>query len=119
MENNLFLTTQEKKYLQDCIPNQKTYDNLSWFFQSFSDNTRLKILSLLSIQNLLVGDIAEVLDQNQTTISHQLKTLKDAGLVECHRKGKNIEYKIKNKNFINILNTLVDYACDIRKICEI
>ena len=45
---------------------------MSNFFYAFSDDTRLKIIMLLTITPLCVGEITNVLDLNQTTISQWL-----------------------------------------------
>ena len=78
------------------------------FFYAFSDNTRLKVIILLTIKPLCVGEISSVLDVNQTTISHQLKILKALDIVACDRVGKNIIYYIKNEGIENVLNATVE-----------
>ena len=81
---------------------------MSTFFYAFSDLTRLKIIVLLMIRPLCVSDISVVLDLNQTTVSHQLKTLKSLNIVEFKRDGKNIIYFIKNTNIESVLNASVE-----------
>ena len=99
---------REELALKRLMPNADTTKNMSTFFYAFSDDTRLKIIILLSIKALCVGDIVAVLDQNQTTISHQLKILRSLNIVECTRQGKNILYYIKNQNIEQVLNAGVD-----------
>ena len=67
-----------------------------------------KIIMLLFIKPLCVGEITKVLDLNQTTVSHQLKILKSLNIVACDRNGKNIIYYIKNSNIESVLNATVD-----------
>ena len=55
-----------------------------------------------------VGDIASVLGINQTTVSHQLKTLRSSDLVDYYRDGKNVIYFLKNTMFIDMMNRVVD-----------
>ena len=78
------------------------------FFYAFSDDTRLKIIILLSIKPLCVSEIVNVLDINQTTISHQLKILKSLNVLESYRQGKKIIYYIKNNSIENVLNASVE-----------
>jgi len=52
-------------------------------------------LSALSLRNLCVNDLSKLLNMNQTTISHQLKLLKDQNLVEYKREGKILIYQLK------------------------
>jgi len=54
-----------------------------------ADPTRLRILSMLSENEMNVGAICGVLGQNQPAISHHLALLRVGGLVEARREGKN------------------------------
>ena len=94
--------------LRQYMPMKNQIKNMSDFFHAFSDSTRLRIVILLSIKPLCVGEIANVLDVNQTTISHQLKTLKSLKIIEGDRAGKNIIYYIKNSSIENVLSASVE-----------
>ncbi len=94
--------------LKKFMPDKTSLKNMTSFFYAFSDNTRLKIIILLSIKPLCVGEITKVLDLNQTTISHQLKILKSLNIVSCDRVGKNIIYYIRDSNIENVLNASVE-----------
>jgi ArsR family transcriptional regulator len=56
-------------------------------FQSLADSTRLRILALLRVMELSVGELAHVLGQSQPRVSRHLKILADAGLVERRKEG--------------------------------
>jgi ArsR family transcriptional regulator len=58
-------------------------------FKALADPTRLRILSLLSRHegNACVDEITQCFPLDQATISHHLRALRDAGLVEYCRKG--------------------------------
>lgn len=94
--------------LKQYMPNKSDLKNLTNFFYAFSDDTRLKIIILLSIKPLCVGEITSILNINQTTISHQLKILKSLNILSCDRAGKNIIYYIKNGSVENVLNASVE-----------
>ncbi|MEM7144730.1 MAG: metalloregulator ArsR/SmtB family transcription factor [Verrucomicrobiota bacterium] len=59
-----------------------------------ADPTRIRILSLLQQENLSVAELQEVLSMGQSRISSQLSQLKQAGLVQDQRSGKNIIYTL-------------------------
>ena len=99
---------REEYNLKKYMPDKQNLKNMTNFFYAFSDDTRLKIIILLSIKPLCVGEITSVLDINQTTISHQLKILKSLNIVDCDRSGKNIIYYIKNSSIENVLNASVE-----------
>lgn len=57
--------------------------------KALADPTRLRMLDLLAQQTapLCVCDITAPFDQHQPTISHHLRILRDAGLVDCEKRG--------------------------------
>lgn len=99
---------EEEYKLKQLIPSKSHLKNMVNFFYTFSDNTRLKIIILLSIKPLCVGEITKVLDINQTTISHQLQILRAGNIVACDRVGKNVIYYIKNGGIENVLSATVE-----------
>jgi len=58
---------------------------------------------------MCVNDISTILELNQTTVSHQLKSLKGVGAVKCRRDGKTIFYSIANNQINNCLLSGVEY----------
>lgn len=94
--------------LKQFMPSKTSLKSMTNFFYAFSDDTRLKIIILLSIKPLCVSEITSVLNINQTTISHQLKILKSLNIVACDRAGKNMIYYIKNGGIENVLNASVE-----------
>jgi ArsR family transcriptional regulator len=63
-------------------------------FKTLSDPTRLRILLLLLRRDLCVCELMFVLRQEQSRVSHHLRILRDAGLVEDARDGRWINYRI-------------------------
>lgn len=88
------LDTRTRSIIRYYLPEAEALDCISGLFSAFADQTRLKVLSALSITEMCVGDLADVLNVNQTTISHQLKFLKEQNLVKSRRLGKIIFYTI-------------------------
>ncbi len=73
------------------------------FFKIFSDATRLKILHLLSINEVCVHEIALVLNMSQSAVSHQLKILRQNRVVKTRREKKHIYYSICSDNVLDVL----------------
>ena len=87
---------QTKDELDKYMPNGKVLQELADFFSIFSDATRIKIISALSLSEMCVSDLSTMLNINQTTLSHQLKLLKNQNLVDSRRDGKIIYYSASN-----------------------
>lgn len=71
-------------------------------FKALSDPTRLRILMLLLQKDLCVCEISFTLKMEQSRISHQLRILRDADLVEDLRDGKWTNYRIPEKTKKNL-----------------
>ena len=72
-------------------------------FKCFADSTRIRILYSLISSERSVNEIAELLNMNQSAISHQLRILKDADLVGKRRDGKTIYYFLSDDHVRTII----------------
>ena len=68
-------------------PDQVGFDDLNAALKAAGEETRLRILALLSEAELTVSDLTEILRQSQPRISRHLRLLAEAGLVERFREG--------------------------------
>lgn len=110
-EKLLKISERNKFEMRKLLPDEESVNKLALFFQNFSDQTRIKILSALSLRELCVNDMSKLLEINQTTISHQLKMLKDQNVVDCRREGKIIVYYLK----AGAVNEMMMYA--VKELC--
>ncbi|MDR0426123.1 MAG: metalloregulator ArsR/SmtB family transcription factor [Clostridiales bacterium] len=95
--------------VKEYVPGRDKLMALSDFFSVLSDGTRIKILSALSISPMCVTDLSKVLELNQTTVSHQLKNLRNIGAVDYRRQGKISFYAIKNKQILDVMLSAVGF----------
>lgn len=63
-------------------------------FRAFSDPTRLRIMHLLAMGELCVGDLVEVLGVPQPTASRHLARLRTSDLVQVRRDGRWMFYSL-------------------------
>ncbi len=104
MQSKYLLLSERNKHDIICsLPEENQVEKLACYFQNFADNTRIKILSCLAISSLCVSDLSNLLGINQTTISHQLKLLKDQGIVSYRRDGKILVYSLINQSVNDIM----------------
>ena len=97
--------------VKNLLPNQNELNLMSNFFNSFADPTRLKILSALSLRSLSVGQLSETIEINQTTVSHQLKTMRERGLIQFSRFGKILKYELATPLVCKVLECGADFLC--------
>lgn len=86
----------------DMYDVESVYD-LAELFKIFGDSTRLRIMSALLDHELCVCDISEVLEMNQSAISHQLRVLRTAGLIKARRCGKSAFYSLDDDHVKKII----------------
>lgn len=94
-----------KTVIQDYMPSQKILGGITNFFNIFSDITRLKMIIALAVSEMCVNELVESLKLHQSTISHQLKLLRDANIVAYKRSGKHLYYYICNQYVEEIMLT--------------
>ena len=68
--------------------------DLVTLFQALSDQTRLRLLSLMAAGDVCVCYFVEILDETQPKISRHLAYLRRAGLVTARREGKWVHYAL-------------------------
>ena len=64
--------------------------------KALSEPIRLRIIDILRHGEMTVGDIAEFLETELVTVSHHLKILKHADLVEVKRDGRFMVYRLRH-----------------------
>ncbi|WP_294071560.1 metalloregulator ArsR/SmtB family transcription factor [Sphingomonas sp.] len=85
---------------------------LSDRFQALADPTRLRILALLRIMELSVGELAQVLGQSQPRVSRHLKILGDAGALGRRKEGSWVFVALAAPERTEPLFALVDAWAD-------
>ena len=85
------------------MPEMRMLYNLSDFFKVMGDGTRIQLLWALEESEMCVGDLAVLLNMTKSAVSHQLKVLKNAKLVKCEKRGKNVYYALDDEHVKIIL----------------
>jgi ArsR family transcriptional regulator len=71
--------------------------------RAVGDVNRLRILLLLDREELAVAELQEILSLGQSRISTHLAQLKQAGLVEDRKQGKNSLYQLKDRHLVEVV----------------
>ncbi|MCA1012495.1 ArsR/SmtB family transcription factor [Halobacillus halophilus] len=89
---------------------EETLFVVSQTFKALSDPTRIRILHLLCEQEMSVNQIADTLELRQSTVSHQLRFLKNLRLVKYRRAGTTLFYSHDDEHVINVLQQTINHA---------
>jgi DNA-binding transcriptional ArsR family regulator len=82
--------------------------------KALGDETRLRILESLLIGEKCVTDLVQELKCSQPHASHHLRILRDSGLVEGHRDGKQVCYRVSpsiQRALANRQGQALDFGC--------
>ncbi|MEI3605720.1 metalloregulator ArsR/SmtB family transcription factor [Pseudogracilibacillus sp. SE30717A] len=89
---------------------EETLFVVSQTFKALGDPTRIRILHLLHQKECAVNEIADTLNLSQSTVSHQLRFLKNLRLVKNRRAGTTIFYSHDDEHVIQILEQVIAHA---------
>lgn len=77
------------------------------FFKALSDENRLQILSQLNVEEKCACVLLESMNISQPTLSHHMRILAEAQLVDCRKEGKWMYYSL-HRNARNALVRVID-----------
>ncbi len=98
--------------LREQTPDDEILLRLAELFKIFGDSTRIRILYSLLGQEMCVCDIAGLLGMSQSSISHQLRILKQSCLVKFRREGKQVFYSLADEHVMTILSQGFDHVTE-------
>ncbi len=86
--------------------------DLAELFKVLSDHTRVRILHALLHAELCVCDLVEVLDMNQSAVSHQLRVLRSAKVVKYRKEGRHVFYSLDDDHVVLLLEQGLDHVME-------
>ena len=95
-EEDLRKYAAELKTMANEATDEKTIKTKTKLLKALANETRLRILELLSKREMCVCELTVALDLTQPTASHHLNILENMGLIEDKKKGKWVFYSVTN-----------------------
>lgn len=95
--------------VMDITEDEDALNDLMSILKALSDPTRLQIMYLLRNNDFCVCEIMHILNKPQSTVSHHLNVLKNAGILKPCKKGLWIYYTLKEPQigkFLDSISTL-------------
>jgi DNA-binding transcriptional ArsR family regulator len=102
--------TENVSRVRERMLSERDFLFLAELFKALGDYTRVRILYALSINELCVCALAEVLDMSPSAISHQLRLLRAARLVRYRKDGKNVYYTLDDAHVHNLIVQGIDHV---------
>lgn len=95
--------------LQQKILSTEKAQRMAEFFSLLGDTNRLRIISVLAIQELCVCDLAAILDMSESAVSHQLRALRAMRLVRYHKRGRKVFYHLQDNHVLNLYKSVAEH----------
>jgi ArsR family transcriptional regulator len=102
------------KKVKKTMPKDETLFEVGEFFKVFGDSTRVKIICALLTSEMCVCDIAFLLRMTKSSISHQLRILRQAKIVKPRKDGKIVYYSLDDNHVRDIFNQGFDHVGEKR-----
>lgn len=93
-----------------ALPPEDALIDLAELYKTFGDSTRIKILYALFESELCVCGIAGLLGMTLSAISHQLRILRAAKLVDFRREGRTLYYFLADDHVRSILGQGMEHV---------
>ena len=78
-------------------------------FRSFSDASRVRILSVLVNGELNVGALAKIVGISESAVSHHMRSLRQIRLVQARREGKEVYYRVEDEHIVTLFEQGVNH----------
>jgi len=100
---------QNVREVRSRMPFGKEPEDMAELFKVLGDRTRVRILHALSLRELCVCDLGDILDMTPSAVSHQLRILRAAKLVKYRRQGKNAFYSLDDSHVQTIFEQALEH----------
>lgn len=100
-------------YVRSQLTQTEHFDVVAQLFAQLGDPTRIRIFWLLCHREECVVNISALLDMSSPAVSHHLKALRDCGLLESRRDGKEVYYKTSDSPACHLLHKVVEQVMEI------
>ena len=102
----------DTRALADHLVDEDVVYGATQIFDALSDFTRFRILGALSLGDKSVSELQIVSSVSQSAISHQLRLLRDRGLVSARREGQRVIYSLADDHVGELIRIGLEHAAE-------
>ena len=107
---------RKEPFIMDFQPSYKEFASI---FKALSDETRLRVVDMLSCREMSAGDILSNFTLSQSTLSYHMKILIESGVVNARREGLWTKYSINDETFNRVMDFLPElYKLKDKCVCQ-
>lgn len=101
------------KQVKEELLDEDILIDVSDFFKVLGDSTRSRIMHVLDKREMCVCDLAVLLNMTKSAISHQLKVLRDAKLVNFRKEGKMVYYFLADSHVKDVFEKAIEHVTEM------
>ena len=98
--------------VRKAMPDDDVLMDLADAFKLFSDSTRVRILYALKTHEMCVCDISVLLGMTKSSVSHQLRVLKQSNLVKNRKVGRVVYYALADEHVETIFSAGMEHILE-------
>lgn len=106
----IFTDEKAVAFVRKRLSNEKITHRIAEMFKSLADPTRIRIIEALSIKELCVCDLANLLGMTQSAISHQLRLLRQNGILKYRKEGRTVYYSLDDHHVSDLLDSVSSHV---------
>jgi ArsR family transcriptional regulator len=91
---------------------EHTAAHVAELFRAFSDTSRVRILSALVDGEKNINALAKIVGISESAVSHHMRGLRQMGLVNARREGKEVYYRIEDVHIVALFQQGVKHIQD-------
>ena len=95
------------------MPSAQTFESAAELMRQLGDATRMRIFWLLCHGEECVINISAMLGMTSPAVSHHLRLLRTAGLVDSSRKGKEVYYRVADDPRVGLIHGVIENIMQI------
>jgi DNA-binding transcriptional ArsR family regulator len=92
----------KRDVMESSYLDEHTAAHVAELFRSFSDTSRVRILSVIIDQELNTSGLAELMGLTESAVSHHLRGLRQMHIVQARRDGKEVYYSVVDPHIVEL-----------------
>lgn len=98
------------KNTSSLILNEQQAAHVAELFRSFSDTSRVRIISALVSGEMNISALAESVGISESAISHHMRGLRQMRIVQSRRDGKEVYYQVEDEHIVALFQQGVNHV---------
>lgn len=101
------------------LASEEMLENLEKFYSAFSARSRLAIIDALDKAEMCVCELGRLLNMTKSAVSHQLRILKELGLIKARKSGKEVFYSLADEHVKMLFEISIEHINELeREVCK-